>query len=73
MFVLCVLYNKGKRQSQFNQEKEVQTKKRDRIKQNAGGGDFFLTLADLPLGPTQPPVQWVPGFFLGGKAAGAWS
>jgi len=24
------------------------------------------------LGPTHPPIQWISGFFLGGKAAGVW-
>ena len=26
-----------------------------------GGGRDFLHLSGPPLGPTQPPVQWVPG------------
>ena len=26
----------------------------------------------LPMGPTQPPIQWVAEFFPVGKAAGAW-
>ena len=34
--------------------------------------EIFRTCSNRPMGPTQPPIQWVPGLFPGGKAAGAW-
>jgi hypothetical protein len=36
-----------------------------------GVGVPFSTSSRPALGPTQPPIQWVPGAFSGGKAAGA--
>jgi hypothetical protein len=32
----------------------------------------YQNTSRTPLGPTQPPIQWVPGFFPGSKAAGSW-
>jgi hypothetical protein len=31
---------------------------------------LFSALSSSVLGPTQPPIQWVPGAFSGGKSAG---
>jgi hypothetical protein len=35
-------------------------------------GARFSIPVETALGPTQPPIQWVPGLFSGGKAAGTW-
>ena len=53
MFVLCVLYSKDERQSQDNQNREVQMKYREQ-KEIKVGGEIFRTCPAL--GPTQPPI-----------------
>jgi hypothetical protein len=44
---------------------------RDRIPVGGGGRDFPHPCRPA-LGPNHSPIQWVPGIFPGGKAAGAW-
>jgi len=44
------------------------------FRQGQGMPLLFATPSRSVLGPTQPPIQWVPeSLFTGGKAADAWS
>ena len=44
----------------------------DALRIESWRGSDFPHLSRLAVGPTQPPIQWVLGFFPGGKVAVAW-
>ena len=39
---------------------------------NLGEGEILSHTSRPVLGPTQPPIHWVPDLLSGGKAAGVW-
>ena len=71
IFVLCVLYNKDKSQSQDNQDKAIEKKCREN-KNIPGGGQIYRNLPYKPWGPISFLYNGATGLFHKGKAAGAW-
>jgi hypothetical protein len=69
MFVLCLLYNKDKKDKKPGQPR--QKKSSDKVHENkikipaGGGGEIFLTRPDRPWGPPSLIYKGYPVFFPG--------